>query len=297
MDVLGGPGVGSRTVQDRAVLASVVIPAHNEERVIPRTLARLQQGLPPGSLDVVVVCNGCTDGTAAAARRAAPGARVLEIEQPSKAAAVRAGNAATRVFPRVHLDADVELSGSDLATLVRPLTDGLVLATAPRRVLRREHAPWLVRTYYDVWEQLPQVRSGLFGRGVIALSAAGQARVSALPPLMSDDLATSDAFAPDERRVVDEAEVVVVPPGTVRDLVRRRTRVATGDAQAAGHGARRPESVTTWRVLGRLAVARPAVAVRLPVFLGIALVARASSRGAVRRGDFSTWLRDESSRA
>ncbi|WP_221767616.1 glycosyltransferase family 2 protein [Nocardioides sp. LS1] len=279
------------------MLASVVIPAHNEERVIPRTLARLQQGLPPGSLDVVVVCNGCTDGTAAAARRAAPGARVLEIEQPSKAAAVRAGNAATRVFPRVHLDADVELSGSDLATLVRPLTDGLVLATAPRRVLRREHAPWLVRTYYDVWEQLPQVRSGLFGRGVIALSAAGQARVSALPPLMSDDLATSDAFAPDERRVVDEAEVVVVPPGTVRDLVRRRTRVATGDAQAAGHGARRPESVTTWRVLGRLAVARPAVAVRLPVFLGIALVARASSRGAVRRGDFSTWLRDESSRA
>lgn len=280
-----------------SALASVVIPAHDEQGVIARTLTLLQEGLPAGSLEVVVVCNGCTDATAATARRTAPDARVLELASPSKTAAVRAGNELATVFPRVHLDADVQLRGADLAALVRPLREEGLLATAPRRRVLRDRSPRLVRWYYDVWEQLPQVRAGLFGRGAFALSEAGQARVAALPDLMSDDLAVSDAFDEHERRIVEEAEVVVVPPASLRDLVRRRTRVATGNAQAAGAGCRRPASRTTPAVLARLALRRPGLAVRLPVFLGVALLARHSARGAVRAGDFSTWLRDESSRA
>ena len=42
---------------------SVVIPAHNEETVIGRCLAALFAGAGEGELDVVVVCNGCRDGT------------------------------------------------------------------------------------------------------------------------------------------------------------------------------------------------------------------------------------------
>ncbi len=276
---------------------SVVIPAHNEGRGIASSLAMLHRGLAPGTLDVVVVCNGCTDDTASQARAAVPTARVLELPVPSKAAAVRAGNAATDVYPRVHLDADVRLSGPDLLRLVQPLLDGEVLATAPRRVLARGHSSRLVRWYYDVWEQLPQVRTGLFGRGAFALSESGQQRVSALPDVMSDDLAASDVFEASERLVVQDAAVVVVAPGSVRDLLRRRIRVATGNAQATSYGVRRAESATTLRGLLRLALARPALVPRLPVFLGFAVVARLSSRSAVRSGDFTTWLRDESSRA
>ena len=187
--------------------ASVVIPAHDEARVIVRTLAALYSGLEPGALDVVVVCNGCTDATAGLARAFSPAVRVLEIPVASKAAAVRAGNEACEVFPRVHLDADVQLTGPDLLALVRPLVEGDVLATAPRRVLPREGSARLVRWYYDVWEELPQVRAGLFGRGAIALSEAGQRRVDALPQLMSDDLGLSEAFDPGERLVVETAQV------------------------------------------------------------------------------------------
>jgi hypothetical protein len=222
---------------------------------------------------------------------------VLELSQPSKAEAMRAGNKVTRVFPRVHLDADVQLSGADVVRLVRPIVEDGVLATAPRRTLPRDRASRPVRWYYDVWEQLPQVRNGLFGRGAIALSREGHRRVFALPEVMGDDLVISEAFEADECRVVEEAEVRVLPPLNLRDLLRRRVRVATGNTQASTAGLRRPESVTRPSVLLRLVVGRPRLAVRLPVFLTVALVARFHSRSAVRSGDFSTWLRDESSRA
>jgi cellulose synthase/poly-beta-1,6-N-acetylglucosamine synthase-like glycosyltransferase len=280
-----------------APLASVVIPAHNEQASILGTLARLRTGLEDATLDVVVVCNGCTDRTADVVRRTYPDIRVLEIAEASKNAAIDAGNAATDVFPRVHLDADVTVSGRSIRALVAALEEDGVLAVAPARAVVRDKVARLVRWYYDVWEQLPQVREGLFGRGVFALSEEGQRRVSALPRIMSDDLAASEAFSPGERRIVADAVVVVRPPQTMGDLVRRRVRVATGNAQASRVGARGAESVTSLSTLGRMALAEPSMSVRLPVFIGVAGVARYRSRHAVAAGDFTTWLRDESSRA
>lgn len=277
-------------------VASVVIPAHDESASIGRTLRALHVGLDGHELDVVVVCNGCSDDTAEVARRAAPGARVIEIVQPSKNEAVRVGNAATDVFPRVHLDADIELDGSAVLALLAPLADGEVLATAPlRRVPRAGCSRW-VRWYYDVWEALPHVESGLFGRGVVVLCREAQARVEAQAAMMNDDLWMSDAFSAGERRVVPGAVAVVRPPRTVQDLVRRRVRVATGNAQAARLGVRRPSSRTRARTLVGLAVTRPGLALRMPVFLGVYVVAALGARRAVRAGDFHTWQRDESSR-
>lgn len=276
-------------------LASVVIPAHDEAQVIGRTLHGLLDWPGARRLDVVVVCNGCTDDTADVARRFA-GVRVLEIPEPSKQQAVAVGNRVATTFPRVHLDADVTISGADLLVLARAVT-GDVHAAAPARVLPLRQSSWVVRSYYRVWEQLPQVRDGLFGRGVIALSEEGQRRVDALPRVMSDDLAASEAFVAAERRIVDDAHVVVHPPRTTADLVRRRVRVVTGNAQASDLGIRRRSSVTTPSALLRMGARDPRVGVRLPLFLGIGLVARWRSRRAVRAGDFTTWLRDESSRA
>lgn len=276
-------------------VASVVIPAHNEAATIGRNLRALREGTG-SDLDVVVVCNGCTDRTADEARAADPSARVIEIPQPSKVEAVRVGNAATDVFPRIHLDADIELNGAAALRLIEPIARDEVLATAPRRDVPRTGCSRWVRWYYDVWEALPQVESGLFGRGVVVLSEQGQARVAALPRMMSDDLGMSDSFSSEERRVVPSAVAVVHPPRTVRDLVRRRIRIATGNAQAGQLGVRRPGSRTSARTLAGLAVTRPGLALRLPVFVAVHVAARLGARGALRSGDFTTWQRDESSR-
>lgn len=278
-------------------VASVVIPAHNEAATIERTLAALSRGLAGAELDLVVIANGCTDRTAALAQSAAPHARVLEIPQPSKIEAVRVGNAATSTFPRVHLDADIELAGGDVLQLVRPLLDGEVLATAPRRVVPRDGCAWPVRWFYDVWERLPQVGNGLFGRGVVAVTEEAQQRLDGLPRLLGDDLAMSDAFDETERRVVQEAVAVVRPPRTVTDLLRRRIRIVSGNRQADSAGVRRPTSRTTPRTLLRLLRDEPRLVGPVAVFAAVHLAADVGARRAVRAGDFTTWQRDESSRA
>lgn len=279
------------------LVASVVIPAHDEERGIARSLGALLDGGIGAELDVVVVCNGCTDRTAEVARAFGSGVRVIELPEPSKSAAVAAGNAATDVFPRIHLDADVMLSGADLLRLLGPLERPGVLATAPRRVLPRDGCSAVVRWYYDVWEQLPQVVDGLFGRGAFALSREAQNRVDALPAVMSDDLAVSDAFGAAERVVVDSAVVTVWPPRTVGDLLRRRVRVVTGNAQARRMQVRQDTSTTSVSTLARIARQRPALIPRIGVFLVVTVIARARARRFLRSNDYTTWQRDESSRA
>lgn len=287
-------GTEQTSTTRRGFVASAVVPAHDEERGIARTLATLLDGSV--DLDVVVVCNGCTDRTADVARGLGPPVRVIELTEPSKSAAVRAGNAATDVFPRLHLDADVTLSGADLAALLRALDRPGVLAAAPRRWIPRDRCSLLVRWYYDVWEHLPQVADGLFGRGAFVLSRAAQERVDALPAVMSDDLAVSDCFEATERVVVEDATVVVRPPRTVGDLLRRRVRVVTGNAQAEQLGVRRAGSATSVSTLVGLVRRHPGLAPQVVVFVAVTVVARLRARRYAGSGDFTTWLRDESSR-
>lgn len=276
-------------------IASVVIPAHNEEMVIGRLLSGLI-GDRPGLLEIIVVCNGCTDGTATVAAGQSPGVRVIELAEPSKRAAIALGDAEATVFPRMYVDADVELSAESVEHLASALSTGRILAAAPRRTIPRDGASPVVRWYYDIWEQLPQVRAGLFGRGVIALSEAGNERVRRLPAMMGDDLLASEAFDEHERRIVEDSNVVVWPPRRLRDLHRRRVRAATGNAQADRAGFRRGSSITSGRTLLKLALEQPRLTPRIFVFLGCAVASRLAARRAIRSGDFDTWLRDESSR-
>lgn len=285
--------MGGSSEHGAAGPASIVIPAHNEEASIARLLESLKAGAQPGEFEVLVVCNGCTDRTAEVARGF--GVEVSELAEPSKAAALAHGDSLARYYPRLYVDADVDLDVPAVRALCAAL-DGDVLAAGPRRELVLDQASVLVRAYYAVWSRLPQVRTGLFGRGVVAVSAAGHERTRALPAVMSDDLAMSEAFAPSERAVVDEAVVTIRGPRTLRDLLRRRIRVATGNTQLDQVGRRSDEAKTSWADLLRLVRTEPRAAAGVPVFVGVAVVARLASRRRVRSGDFSTWLRDDSSR-
>jgi len=288
-------------------VTSIVIPAHNEASVIGRLLdALLADSDPADDTDILVVCNGCTDETAKVASERGPRVRVVEIPVPSKHAALRAGDDQARGFPRVYVDADVVITGADVRALTEPLQDEAtgILATAPERRIPLASCAWRVRAYYQVWQQLPAVREGLFGRGVIAVSKTGHARLAALPPLMADDLAASLAFAPAERRVVDAAGVVIQPPRTWPDLIRRRIRAAVSTAQveqnqgAPGQvsGEASASARTSTADLRAMLRREPKLLPNVVVFLAAAVTARRGARKAIRAQDFGTWLRDESSR-
>ncbi|MEP7046613.1 MAG: glycosyltransferase [Ilumatobacteraceae bacterium] len=281
-------------MRSQALAASVVIPAHNEERGLRRLLEQLDVALP--GLEVVVVCNGCTDRTSETARSFGPNVTVVDLPDPSKAAALKEGDRVASAFPRLYVDADVEIDRTSVDLLVSALESGTTLAAGPRRILPRAGVGLVVRWYYDVWEQLPQVRAGLFGRGVIAVTAEGFQRVQNLPQLMSDDLVISEAFAPAERTIVDAATVTVWPPRTVRALLRRRTRVATGNVEAEAAQQRTREAKTTVLSLIDLCRTQPRITARMPVFLAVTVVARLAARRNVGKQDFTTWLRDDTSR-
>ncbi|MFD5792105.1 glycosyltransferase [Streptomyces diastatochromogenes] len=280
-------------------MTSIVIPAHNEARVIGRLLDSLLADSSEDETDIVVVCNGCTDDTARIAAARGPRVRVVEIPVPSKHAALRAGDDHAHGFPRVYVDADVVITGADVRALTGPLHDDAsgVLATAPERQIPLDACAWRVRAYYQVWQRLPAVREGLFGRGVIAVSKAGHARIAALPPLMADDLAASLAFAPQERLVVGAARVVVHPPRTWPDLIRRRIRAAVSTAQVERHQSPEEASARTSKAdLTALLRREPQLFMGVVVFVAAAVVARRRAGKAIRAQDFGTWLRDESSR-
>jgi hypothetical protein len=278
-------------------MTTIVIPANNESQVIGRLLRQLRPATSPDELNVLIVANGCSDDTAAVAASFGPGVQVISLPVASKNAALAAAYKTVRDFPVVYVDADVELTSSDVRALAAALRQPGVLAAAPERVLDLAGRPWPVRWYYDVWSRLPEVRTGLWGRGVIAVTAAGQRRLAGLPPLIGDDLAASLLFEPHERRVVTSAHVLIHPPRTFADLLRRRVRAATGLAQMQRtQGA--PESTARTRMSDLTAIVgrEPRMTLRVAYFMAMAVLARLKARRAVARGDYSTWLRDESSR-
>ncbi|GAB89090.1 glycosyltransferase [Gordonia rhizosphera] len=276
--------------------ARIVIPAHNEERAISRLLAALNPNVGANPYEVIVVCNGCTDRTADIAR-AQPGVNVIELDRPSKFNAMQVGSASATVLPLVFIDADVEIGVDDIAHLIGPLEAGSVLASAPLRVIPLGEANWIVRSYYKVWERLPRVESGLFGRGVIALANEAIDRFVAIPEVMSDDLAISDLFSERERVIVADSTVVIHPPRTTAALLRRRVRVITGIVQAEMLGVTNAtESKTSVRDLVRIARQSPSAALSVPVFAAVTVAARIRARSVIRRRDFVTWQRDETSR-
>jgi Glycosyl transferase family 2 len=275
---------------------SVVIPAHNEVSVIGRLLTGLLADARSDEFHVLVVANGCSDDTAAVAGAHGPAVRVVSTPIASKSYALKLSDEHARGFPRLYVDADVELRTADARLLAEALTRPGVLAAAPSRVLTMDGRTPLVRWYYDIWQRLPTVQNGLYGRGVIGVSEAGHTRLAALPPVMNDDLAASMAFAPNERRVVPAARVVVHPPRTVGDLLRRRVRSLTGIAQMEGRMEGLGGTRTTRADLIGIVRAEPSMAPRMAAFLGVTMAARWKARRPIRSGDYTTWLRDDSSR-
>lgn len=275
--------------------ATIVIPAHNEVFGLSRLLPLLLGSAAPGEFRVIVVCNGCSDGSADAARRHGSDVEVIELAQPSKAVALAAGGAAARAYPVAFVDADVALDTESVRGLVAFLGRPGILAAAPTRRLVRERVSGPAGWYYDIWERLPGVKSGLFGRGVIVLSEAGFRRVSALPHFISDDLAFSETFQPGERGISGDSVVSVWPARTWRSLVRRRVRVVQGNRELreAGHVSK-SASTSVGDLLG-IVRAEPRMAARLPVFLATTIVSRLVERRT--RASRPTWMRDETSRA
>jgi cellulose synthase/poly-beta-1,6-N-acetylglucosamine synthase-like glycosyltransferase len=210
-------------------MASVIIPAHNEERVIRRGLSAVLDGARPGELEVIVVCNGCSDATASIAREFGEDVRVIETDVPSKSNALNLGDEAATRYPRIYLDADVILDLASIRRLVEGLARPGVLAAAPRvHTVFTEDCDWAVRAFYNFWMALPFVREGMMAAGAYAMNETGRARFGRFPDVIADDGFCRLQFAPHERIEVSDSVSHVVAPARFSDLIKIRSRSRLG---------------------------------------------------------------------
>lgn len=282
----------------RTPLASIVVPAHDEANVIARCLGSALADAAPGEFEVVVVCNGCHDDTAARARAAAPTATIVELATAHKAAALRAGDATATAFPRIYLDADVVVDTRTLRKVAAVLggPDARVVA-APRAVPALADRPWAVRAFYRVWTSLPFFGPGFVGAGLYALSAIGRRRFGEFPDLIADDGFARLIAAPSERETVD-ATFTFFPPRTLRAVLAVMTRLRAGRRQLRARFPEllRNETTDPTRTLHFL-LRRPGLWLAACVYLPVMALAERRARAALAAAAPVPWHQDTTTRA
>jgi glycosyltransferase involved in cell wall biosynthesis len=274
-------------------MISVVIPAHNEERVIGRCLG----AVAGQDVDVVVVCNGCSDATATIARSFGPSVRVETIPEASKSAALNRGDEFARYFPRIYLDADTVLRPDALDSMAAELISGRVLAVGATVEYDLSNSSRLVRSHYKIASRLPSVRDDIVGGGVYGLSATARSRFGRFPSIIGDDHFVRECFAPNERGVADGVSVVTAERRLV-DLVQRKARVCVGNRQV--YRAQRDGRLRAlYRQAQWLGVVRrePRLLRHAPTYVTVTAAAKLLSRWRQWRGTHLEWSRDDESRA
>ncbi len=117
---------------------SVVLPAYQAAHLVGTAVTEISAALGghealDGPLEIVVVDDGSTDGTAEAARRAGADVVVSQESNRGKGAAVRAGMLAASGRLRLFTDVDLAYPPGQLTSLIDALRDGADVALGNRR--------------------------------------------------------------------------------------------------------------------------------------------------------------------
>lgn len=219
-------------------MISVIIPANNEEGYIGTCLDLILQSEAPvkGPVQVVVVANGCSDGTVAEASTLIPAFEkkgwrldVLDLEEGGKVRALNASETAVVHSLRVYIDADIHVTPPLIAQLATAL-DRPEPAYAGGRPRIRKARSFVSERYARFWEKLPFMATGVPGCGVFGVNAAGRARWGDFPQVIADDTFVRYHFAPDEMHGVPAPYSWPITEGFA-NLVRVRRRQDEGLAE------------------------------------------------------------------
>jgi GT2 family glycosyltransferase len=274
---------------------AVIVPAYNEAAVIERTLAPLSQPAVDGFIELIVVCNGCTDDTAERARRV-PGAQVVELDVGSKPLALNTGDELATLWPRLYLDADIDITATAVIAVLDRLKLGDVLAARPAFRYDTDGASLLVRSYYRARRRMSLHQNALWWAGVYGLNIQGHERFGLFPDVTGDDMFVDTQFEIAEKTVVKTEPSVWRTPSNAKSLIAVLGRHHRGNTELVVRDpVRTPRTgkATAGAILRT--IRGPQSAADAVVYLGMALAARRRAlRGKVGK---VTWEHDESSRS
>lgn len=277
-------------------MISIVIPAYNEEAVIARCLRALTARPVAGGLEVIVACNGCRDRTAEIAHSFGEPVRVVETEKASKIAALNLGDQAATGFPRVFLDADVEVSLDTIEKVAALLRDSDVMAAAPKMKVDTTGASLLVKAFYAIWLRQPYHGQGMVGGGFYAISEKARAKFDQFPLIIADDEFIRALYPPEQRATAD-CTFTIRSPRKLSDLIRIKTRSRLGLYELRSrmpHLAEnsRHKADPWWKAV----LTRPQLWPAAVVYLFVNVITRLRAKKQLKTIDNYQWERDESSR-
>ena len=226
---------------------SVIIPAHDEEKVIVPTIASLLAQRYAGQLEVVVVDDGSSDATAEVcehAYRGHPQISVFRKPNGGKASALNYGIERARHEIVIGLDADTVFDVDTVSELLQPLADPRVGAVAGNAKVGNRI------NLVTRWQALEYVTSQNLDRRAFSLldcitvvpGAVGawrRALVLEVGGFNDDTLAEDQDLTLSLRRAgytvayADGAIAYTEAPDTMRGLARQRFRWSFGTLQCA----------------------------------------------------------------
>ena len=276
-------------------MPSIIIPAHNEENLINRTLEGvIADGVE--DLEVVVVVNGSSDRTAERARDFGMGIHVIETETPGKCNALNLGEQHLSTFPRVFLDADIQmLPGTLSALLAASSASAPLVSPSPRFDLTG--ASLAVRLYKRVERYNEYFGSGSpNGSGCFVISSEGRARWSRFPEIIADDGFVQGHFKPEERRTIIGTTAIVQQPRDLQSLMAVMTRARRGSFELNANFPRLMQNHESpmARMLKQLLV-RPWEWPAMAVYGYVRIMERIIARRQIAAGE-TGWGRDETGR-
>ena len=222
---------------------SVVLAVRNEAARLPSRVANLlESSYPADRLEVVIVCNGCTDGSEEVARElAAADPRIHAHVSPAadgKPGALNTGVEEAHGDIVVFADARQRFLEDTIARLVDTLADPDVGAASGRLIIQRAEDPALtgVQRYWELESALREAESetgsvvGVTG----AVYAVRRGLYQPLPPeTVLDDVLVPMRVAFQGKRVayVRDAVAVDTPSKTGGRELKRKVRTLAGNLQ------------------------------------------------------------------
>ena len=210
----------------RIRIASIVIPAHNEEEPVSGARsAALTMQAADGEFEIAVVCNGCTDASAQVARAAAPRRGSSRSPRRTSRWPLMLATVWSGRCPRLYLDADIELSTDAARALVASLesTEAVCGDEPGMGTSSFWQSTTITRRYYRA-QLRARFPKHLVGQGVVALTWDGRPRCRGIPTTDRRRPVPPIAVVPDEWVIVDSHAVTVRAPRTVKDLLYSQAR-------------------------------------------------------------------------
>ncbi len=281
---------------------SVIIPAHNEEAVIKNCLEPLLADLNDGRIEVIVVCNGCSDRTAEISRAASHLISVVEAPVASKHEALNFGDELAHGRHRAYLDADTVLSPGALMAVKALLETPGVHAASPEVAFDVTNCSWAARQFHRIWAQSPYFsQRTTLGAGFYALSEEGRARFDRFPEAVGDDYFVASTIDEAHRATARGVTFTPLLPTSLRQMLNVHIRhygahvELTDQFSLAGRAdelAPPPQDYRWLRPLLRSLANWPGIA----LFVAVKIAAKPLGKRKARKSRMKDWNRDDDAR-